>query len=169
MYLNSSQLLEHLPPNSNYKSSKNPRFYLQTIISGLCIHYNLLPSSFFIRGIEWDYSRFIDGGGFADIFSGRMGNQIVALKRVRRFFGDAQTGVRNVSESIFHTAVLTQVEVTAGFLSGMSRLEGSRTQTCLAVSRCHKVCIWNPMYCRTLDEERHDNRICEQTLTPRKP
>jgi hypothetical protein len=49
----------------------------------LCCYWNMLPPSLFVRHAQRVGSEPVSCGGFADIFKGKLGGRLVALKRIR--------------------------------------------------------------------------------------
>ena len=66
-------------------SGRPPSHKLRQILVKNATHYEILPKSFLLLGVERNESKYLYGGGFADIFVGNLGKTKVAIKRLRAF------------------------------------------------------------------------------------
>ncbi|KDQ49155.1 hypothetical protein JAAARDRAFT_681065 [Jaapia argillacea MUCL 33604] len=66
------------------------RFAAHGLLIRLSRHYDSLPSSLFVSGLELPSLDPVAGGGFADILRGQLGQVVVAVKRLRRVFSSPE-------------------------------------------------------------------------------
>lgn len=69
----------------NEELDQNSYFVLRRTLLEVAAHSKQLPSSAFVTGVKCKNRDSVAGGAFADIFRGKLGPTLVALKRLRVF------------------------------------------------------------------------------------
>ena len=82
----------------------------------LTLNSGLLPQALFLPDVKRDAADVVAQGSFSDIYRGRLGDSVIAIKRLRQFYIIKDTR----SVSFYHFRIEHDVMIGIGIMPGVA-------------------------------------------------